>query len=181
MINLIPTSAKRKLLLEYWSRVISVWFLLWATALIASACILLPAYVLIGGKITAYEASSVAASEKVSGYENISSELATANTQAKKIIDEAKLVKFSNLLTLFSELQGSEVHINKIQLGRAKAGVAPVIMGGMADSRQSLASFRDRLLADSTIESVDLPISNLAQDKNIAFSITVVLRKQENI
>lgn len=181
MINLIPNIAKKKLVVEYWTRVVSVWLLLWSVALVVSALILFPVQVLIEGQISVQEASATEAYQKVAGYENVSSDLANTSLQASWIIKESRLHSFSSLISLFGSLQGEGVYINEIQLGREQGGMSPVVLLGQSDSRHQLASFRERLLSDLLIESVDLPISNLAQDKDITFTITVVLKKQENI
>ena len=57
----------------------------------------------------------------------------------------------------------------------------PVNITGTATDRQSLASFRDRMLAHPLISEVNLPISNLATDKDIQFSITVTMTNQTDV
>lgn len=181
MINLIPPPAKRKLRYEYWVRAVSVWFTIWSVALFAGACILLPAYVLIGSQVSVYQVSATAASEKVVNYETVSASLEQANLQARSVIDEANLPLFSEYISLFEAQQGSGVAITEMRLSREVTGVAPVTVSGTADDRQSLASFRDRLLAIEEVTSVDLPISNLARDKDISFTLTVALRNNTGV
>ncbi len=178
MVNLIPQKAKRRLLIEYWVRAVSVWFTTWAVVLLAGVGILLPAYVLIGLQVDTLQTSASVASEKVANYESVSAALAQATRQAKTIIDESSSPQFSEYITLFSSLQGSGVEVTKMGIYRGAEGVAPVVLNGKATDRQSLASFRDRLLAAEDIVSVDLPISNLAQDKDISFTITVTLHNK---
>ena len=52
---------------------------------------------------------------------------------------------------------------------------------GIADSREDLVSFSKRLQAINSIKSVDLPVSNLAKDKNLVFSITLKISSSTNI
>lgn len=175
MINLIPQKAKRNLRFEYWVRAISVWFITWSVALFAGACIFFPAYVLIGTQINAYQESATAAYEKVAGYENASTELVQASVQAKSIMDEAALPQISKYITLFGQLEKAGIEIKKMSVTRNVEGISPITVAGNAADRQSLASFRDRILATEEVSSVDFPISNLAKDKDIQFSITVTL------
>jgi len=179
MINLIPQSAKRSLLIEYWVRVVSVWLTVWSIAFFVGASILYPAYVLIGYQIEAYETTAQEASQKVLVYENISTSLVQASVQAKTIIDESSELDFSEFIDLFEGLQGTKIHLSQIGLSRNVTGIAPVKLVGVADDRQSLASFRDKLLAEEHVTEVDLPISNLARDKDIQFSITVTLKNDK--
>ena len=178
MINLVPPHAKKGLLIEYWVRVLSAWLTLWASTLLVSACILYPAYILIGSQVTVYEESAKEASEKVATYENVSTALVRASIQARFILDETSAISFSEYLKLFQSLQGGSVELSRIAINRTASGVSPVDLVGVAADRQSLASFRDRLLAEESVVSVDLPISNLARDKDIPFNITVVLNNE---
>ncbi len=181
MINLIPPASKKKLHIEYWIRVISVWFTLWSGVLILGAMVLLPVYVLIGSQVSVYEESSAVASEKVAGYENVSVDLIKASEQARVALDVIETPLFSDYITLFDGLHDSDVQINTISVNRKSNTINPVVLTGMADNRHALASFRDRLLADSLVKLVDLPISNLASDKDIKFTITVTLSNNNDI
>jgi len=181
MINLIPKVGKKKILLEYWTRVTSVWFLVWAITLIACTSIVLPVYVQIGSLIKVYEASTVAVAEKVESIENISPDLKAATNQARRIAAESKLRRLSELIALFNELQGAGIKLTDIRLVRQTDNLVAITLEGQSDTRQSLSSFRDRLLADSEIKSVNLPISNLEKESDIKFSLTVELNKTENI
>ncbi len=178
MVNLIPEKAKKDLRIEYWLRVTSVWLILWAVTLLASALILLPTYVLIGEQVSSHEDSATVAMEKVAGYENVSKQLEQTSLQAKDIVDEDKLTKFTEYLHLLNRLQGDGISIKEISLSRKEEIMDPIVISGVADNRKNLAAFRDSLLAAEGIASVDLPISNLASDKNIDFSISIVLDKQ---
>ncbi len=180
MINLIPSSAKKSLLTEYWVRVSSTWLILWSIAFFVGASILYPAYVLIGSQVSVHEDSAKIASQKVASYESVSAALTRTSLQAKVIIDELSGTLFSKYITLFENLQGSGIQLNKIQLSRTNLMIKPVLIEGVASDRQSLASFRDRLLSVENVKSADLPISNLASDKDIQFSITVTFNNVEN-
>jgi hypothetical protein len=181
MINLLPVPAKKSILLEYWIRVVSVWMIVWAVALFAATSIFLPVYVLIGSQVKSYADSAAVASQKVASYESVSVALVQASQQAKLIIDEMNRPQFSSYIHKFEQLQGEGIQFSNIKLGRDDAGITPVTIGGVASDRQALASFRDRLLADEEVSAVNLPISNLARDKDIAFSISVTLHNKKEL
>jgi hypothetical protein len=176
MINLIPPQAKKSLMIEYWVRVASTWLILWSITLIVSTIILLPTYVLIGTQVSVYKTSAEEASLKVASYKDVSRSLVNASQRARILVDESGLADISEFITLIEGLQGSEVELSQINLNRIENGFDPMIVSGTAADRQALASFRDRLLAEEKISSVDLPISNLARDKDIQFTITVNLK-----
>ena len=175
MINLLPKSAKRSLLFEYWIRVVSVWLIVWSVVLFASAVILLPAYVLIHSQVEVYEESATAALEKVAVYENISTVLLQAGAEARMILNEATSPKLSYYVDQINGLLESGISINDINISRDANGIAPISIQGVAIDRQTLAAFRDRLQADPLVRDVNLPISNLAQDRDIIFSMTITV------
>lgn len=181
MINLIPQKAKKDIIVEYWVRVVTAWFILWAIALFVSAGILFPAYYLIGSQVSVYETSAVQASKKLASYDNVSESLVQASKEAKVIIDESNLPIFSDYISLIEGLQGDGIQVSKIQLNRDQNSIGPILLSGIASDRQTLASFRDRLLESEQIVSVDLPISNLANDSDIQFNITVTLANENSV
>lgn len=181
MINLIPPRAKKSLLVEYWVRVVTVWLLLCSLALILGAAVLWPTYVLIDGQVSVYEISAAEASEKVADYKNVSKQLVQASQQAKIVMDERDSSLFSDYIELFESLQTVDISISQIKLGRNGVDISPVTITGVASDRQALASFRDRLLQQEMVESVDLPISSLLSDKDSNFSITVVIVNKTNV
>lgn len=176
MINLIPPQAKKSLLKEYWVRVFSIWLTLWSVILLLSAVVLLPTYVLIGTQVDVYKNSAEQASQKVAGFQDVSKDLVLASQEARFLVDESLLPDLSDYVTLFEELRGVDIELNKISIMRDGSDMRPASISGLAKDRQSLASFRDRMLADSQIIDVNLPISNLTRDKDINFTITVNLK-----
>ncbi|MCA9359177.1 hypothetical protein KC926_03160 [Candidatus Kaiserbacteria bacterium] len=181
MINLIPPLAKKSLLIEYWVRVATVWLMLISVALLCSAAIMWPAFVLIDGQVSVYETSAAEAMEKTADYKNVSKDLVLSSQQAKIIVDERNIDLFSEYIDLIESLQTSSISVSQITLSREGVGIAPIRIVGIASDRQALASFRDRLLEQEIVKSVDLPISSLASDKDAHFSITVVIAKPESV
>ncbi|MCA9361833.1 hypothetical protein KC906_00515 [Candidatus Kaiserbacteria bacterium] len=173
MINLIPPTAKKGIVFEYWVRVVTVWLYLWSAVMIVGICITLPTYVLISVQASVLESSAQEASEMVAGYDDVSRALMAANQQAAVIVKESRLVSVSQYLQLFESLQGAGITVTGVRLDRTADGLAPAVVTGKAIDRQTLAAFRDRLVAHALIELVDLPIANLAQDKDITFTLTV--------
>lgn len=176
MINLIPPVAKRNLIREYWLRVLVVWLLLAGCALLVGAALLLPPYVLIHSQVAAYEATVSAAEAKVEDYRAVSRELAIDTQLAQQLVQADDVALLSPYLDRFVELSGTAVDIGAIRIGRDQSlAIQTISVSGRADDRQSLAAFRDRLLAEAAVASVDLPLSNLASDRDINFSLTVTL------
>lgn len=181
MINLIPQAAKKNIVTEYWVRVLSTWLMLWAFALFCGAGILFPAYILVSSQVSIYEESAAQALQKVADYDSASVELVRASQQAREALLQIETKPVTSYVELFTGLQGAEIRFSQLNITRAEKDLQPVSITGSATNRQALASFRDRLLAHPLITEVDLPISNLATDKNIQFSITVTMDNSTDV
>jgi hypothetical protein len=138
--------------------------------------VLLPAHVLIGSQVDTYAKTAADASVKVADYQQAAADLASASRLARLAIDSARPTAFSSYVSLLQAQQRKDIVLREIAITRTQAeGVQPIRVVGQAQDRQSLASFRDRLLAQDEIAAVDLPISSLAQDRDIEFNLTVTL------
>jgi len=178
MINLIPPQAKKGVVREYWMRVASVWFYTWSAALLGGVLIMVPAYVLINSQVSVYQESAKSASEKVASFEDVSKDLTASSLQAGKLITGFRQSLISDKIATLRSLEKPGVTISEFTINRVDEAYEPIQVTGTADNRQALAAFRDRLLALPDVESVDLPISNLAKDRDIQFNLTVKLNKK---
>lgn len=177
MINLIPQSFKRSVAIEYWTRVLSVGLFIFSAILIASSLLLLPVYVRINSQINTFETAAKEAAERVSEY-NLSSEtLVKTGTKARLLLELRDEAKFSAIISLLQGMENSQVYIESIDLTRIDTNIAPIQLSGKAMTRQSLADFRTALLSRPEIDTVLLPISNLARDRDISFSVTITMKK----
>ena len=176
MINLIPPAAKKSITLEYWCRVLSIWFLVWAATFVVGIFLLVPVSVLINLQVSNLSGSAETASQKLATLKDVSQELNLANQQAKLAIDNERFEALSFYSELFSNLENAEVTLTNMNIDRLKTGLSPVKLSGQAANRQALAAFRDRLLALPEVQAVDLPLSNLAKDKDIQFGLTVTMK-----
>jgi hypothetical protein len=176
MINLIPPAFKRSVTIEYWTRVTSVCLFILSGILFASTLLLLPVYVRINLQIDTFEKAANEALERVSQHDLSSATLVKTGTKARLLLELRNDTKFSSIISLLQEMENSQVFIESIDFTRVDTGIGPMQLSGKALTRQSLADFRTALLARPEIDSVLLPISNLAQDKDISFSVTITMK-----
>ncbi|MEZ4103817.1 MAG: hypothetical protein R3B60_00855 [Candidatus Paceibacterota bacterium] len=180
MINLLPPEAKKNVVTEYWIRVTSVWIFILSVVLISVSLLLLPVYVLIDSQIGVYENKVNEMATKVADFDNAQQSLVKANNQAQVLINLRSIKKFSDLVDSFNSLQNNGLSISSMQFNRSDLKLNSVQLMGEAKTRQDLSDFRNNLLSLSKVSQVDLPISNLAKDRDIDFSIAVTLNDQEN-
>ncbi|MCB9810661.1 MAG: hypothetical protein H6779_02425 [Candidatus Nomurabacteria bacterium] len=175
MINLIPPTAKKQITKEYWVRVISVWLFAVSVAGLLVAISLLPVYVLVTSQVGTYASSAKEVAAKVADYDLSASALTMAKRQSALLVELQQLEQFSSLMAAIDDLQGSMIIINDYEFLRAGMAVESVEVKGIADTREALVEFRDNLSALPEVKDVKLPISDLAKDKDIGFTLSVNL------
>lgn len=156
-------------------RAATVWFFLWSVAILLGMFILIPPYVLTHSQVSAYKDSAASASEKIANYETLSKELARSGTWAQMMKDNFSLTSTSEYIALFRSLERDGIEITQIVIKRGEKGVEPIVISGTADNRQALAAFRDNVMTQEMVASVDLPLSNLAKDRDIPFEVRVTI------
>ncbi len=134
MINLIPPAAKKKIVMEYRLRVISVWFYLWSGALAVGIFIMIPTYTLITLQVSAYEASSEVASKKIADYESVSKELVYSSQQAKKLVEGFSITPMSRYIALFRRMENNDIALSQIVIQRSDEKTNTVQLVGEANT-----------------------------------------------
>jgi hypothetical protein len=173
MINLLPPAAYKKIVREYYLRVVTVALFLLGTTCLLGVVSLSPSYILTSVQMSALKDGVMHSSEKVASYDTSVAELKKANEYALKLQ--------GNGVTLFTDYQqsienesGSDITVTAMRFARPDSNKpATISIDGTARDRQSLATFRDTLAARADFARVDLPISNLIKEKDISFSIQI--------
>lgn len=176
MINLIPPHARKQVQFEYWVRVFSVWLLVIAVALAMVLVFLLPAYVLINSQLSAYQETYKQASEQDASYKELEAAVRTANAKAQQLLVGSDRLHFTEVLTEIETLAGAAVSIESVDMDRTDLGTIDALqVRGTAATRAALAAYRDAIEEQALFESAVLPISNLAKDRDVPFTITVTV------
>jgi hypothetical protein len=176
MINLIPEIVRTQIVKEYWVRTSSVFLLLTSVASVMVVVFALPVYVLISYQVDVYTDSATVAAARVAEYDTSTSALIEANKMAQQVTDLRSVQNFSSLIELVEAERKDGVVISGFSFNRDGVKVTPFQVNGRAATRQDLADFRAALLRQEIVEEAILPISNLAKDKDIEFSLSVKLK-----
>ena len=80
--------------------------------------------------------------------------------------------QFSTAIAAIAAIRGP-VSITSFAVEQPSPSVIAVTVQGQAPTRDALLAFKDRLAGIAPGASVDLPISELARDSNIQFSVQV--------
>lgn len=180
MINLIPPEAKRRVVKEYWLRAAAVWMFLVSFAFVLLLSLQIPNYILV------YSLESALANQfnSAQAEQSVREEAEAEVTQTNEIVglleaDEENVNQFSTFIYELDVLSGEGVSITQFNFNRVEGELNNIGLIGEAADRVSLSGFRDALEADERFSNVELPISNLAKDSDITFSMNIGL-VQEN-
>lgn len=171
MINLIPTTAKKQVIIEYWVRTISAWAFLGGTALLLMVSLFIPLNIHVTGQ-ERYFSSLLAESEsEQTSYKEKSNLLQKANQQAALLLQVKEEYTLYELLPRLWEYAGEGVELEEVSINQVSSPTVSV--GGTAQTRQSLVAFRDALERQEDFVAVELPISNLIKESDVPFVILI--------
>ena len=80
---------------------------------------------------------------------------------------------FSKVIEDIESAKGEGIVIKSYSFNRKNTGISPIVVTGDAKTRAQLSAFRDALEMNPYFKTVTLPLSDLAKDSDIEFSITI--------
>ncbi len=190
-MNLLPLAEKRLIRREYYKRLTVVSLSLLAILIVIAVVPLVVAYITSNYEIMSLERELELFSKKNSTegisadlgvIKDINSRLNILSSNYKKILGQDLSVIFSSIVDKgkLQKLRLTSFVYDKVSLkkGQTKTVAQRMVFGGTASDRDSLGRFVKELSIDKRFASVDLPISNLIESKNINFFITVMMSKE---
>lgn len=178
MANLIPPHAKKAVTREYWIRVGTVWMFLVAAASMAVGMLMLPTYVLIESQNEALANRFEDARTAQEAYEEASKMITAANEIAEYLDQTSTAAPFTVLVETIDTLAGDSVEVREYAFVGGSREAAPLVISGMASNRTALADFRDALRQNEHFTEVDLPLANLAGERDIPFRMQLTLQSE---
>lgn len=179
MVNLLPQTAKRQLVVEYYVRVVSVWLFLVTGAMLVLGVLLMPISVLVDLQLKAFDETFTRVSADNASFADSEKSVLAANVLASELNRIDAYAPLLDDVTAIQDLADSAISIRSITLERTEAGVVETItVTGEAATRAALASFRDRIEDAPRFIGAALPISNLAKDKEVPFSIAITVNNE---
>lgn len=173
MINLIPPIAKKRAVVEYWVRTISLWAFLIGTALLLIATLFIPLNLYVLNQ-ESYLATLFADNELTkTNHEQQSGLLLKANKQTEFLLQDKREYTIHELLPSLQSIADERVQLEEVMLNQAKTST--LSLWGTAITRQLLVEFRDELEKQTDFLTVDLPISNLIEENDAKFTIMITL------
>ena len=179
MINLIPPVARRAVTKEYWIRVVSVWLFMLSMVLALILALQLPTYILIKAYSQALDTQFDTAEAMQVEFDTLEDEVKTANELVAHLGEQGDAsVRFSELVYELDGLASDTVVLTQFSMQREAGEVEVVNIIGEAANRTALSKFRDAVEGSERFISAELPISNLAKDKDIVFSMKITMANE---
>lgn len=179
MINLIPPSAEKHVQREYKIRVASVWMILFGLAFVIVTLLNVPVYILVQSQLDNFLAEYNEASDETQSFIESEVAIANANEIVRLLAKKDPVEEFSHIIEELEQLTGANITIQSFQIGRTGNVLDPIVISGVANSRLELSRFRDAIEASEFFKSAALPLSNLAKDRDIPFTITITPESTE--
>lgn len=174
MANLIPPSAKRELLIQYWIRVATVWAVIIGVACIIANVLHAPTFVLVKSQLAAFSGELANAQEQEKAFNEAQETLQAANTVAALLAETGTTTLASEVVNVLDEIAGTQITVESFEVVLEAAVITKINITGVATTRAALAKFSDDLEIHPLFAEAEVPISNLAKDRDISFNIAIV-------
>ena len=174
MANLIPPDAKKDIVIEYWLRVATIWCILLACAIVVVALLKIPTFVLVHSQLRAFSGAYDSAKEKEISFNEAQDIIISANQLSTLLAAHSTTTTGSEIVDILDDIAGSGVTISSYNITWDDMTMSAVLISGQASTRLALSNFSKDIEAHPLFEEADLPISNLAKDRDIPFNITII-------
>lgn len=178
MFNLVPDIVKEKILKDYKHRRIVVWLFSLLVCVVIFLVFLLPtyAYVFFEEKNTRADTVLINNSLQLKEADQVVSTIKETNEQLRALAMSGNPTDPLLTLEKVGQAKNSFIHINEIEYREDTASTSTLVLKGLADKRDALREFVNKLESTEGFFDVVLPVSNFAKDKDIEFSVNVKIR-----
>lgn len=180
MINLIPPQIKKKVYVEYFIRASSVFLFAISAWLLTLALLFTAIQVLVQFRIQGLETDITKASGYAESIEEATTKLNRANAKITHLTQEAVEDNFLRYKNTLDEVSADTIDIRSYNIERGEDKLVESIqITAVAEARQDIITFLDLVESHEQFSGVDVPISDLAQARNINFSVTIPIAVNE--
>ena len=175
MINLLSPIEKKKILKEYHLRLTIVVMVFVILIQVSFLIFLFPSWLVSFYKEKDFSSQSDELNKSLSTLDisSTTSFIKSFNTKIGIINDSLEYPKFVPILDDVLAKKTGAIRITGMYYTVNSINSGTLTLEGIGDTRESLVSFSDSLKTIGYFKKVDLPISNLAKDKNIDFTISI--------
>lgn len=180
MANLLPVLARKKIVREYWLRVGTIVFLMFALAMTAVGVMLAPTYVHLNNNLNSMRSFIQSAEEEQVRAQEAKVSVQGTNQLVRLLNESRERVSFTHYHNQLEQLAGTSVDIRQFQIMQREGSVEDLRIEAVAVTRQALIDFLDRLQTHEEFGRVDVPIASLARSENITFNVQIPVHHTDN-
>jgi hypothetical protein len=174
MLNLLPKKHIDEVRGEYLRRFYIVSLVLFTIISIFFIVAIFPSYISVKSKEIVAQDVSLSIKESSKAKDRDALSLSVKNLESKiKVLDTIPGDKPTDYIDKALDLKGKGISIQNISYVKKDANQKEITMEGTAFSRADLINFSKRVKTSGWSTSSDIPISNLASDKDIRFFVTL--------
>ena len=176
MINLLPELQKKEWQREYKLRVVVVSLVLFCALVAIAIVLLLPSFglALYKSKVADTVFSTVTdTSVELKERKEVEETFKNLDRSMKVLAGSEQKVQPTDLFSLIVARKAQGIRLTALNFTEGEKQITLGI-AGVAATRQNLQSFITELQKETSLGTVDVPVSNFAKDTNIAFSFEIV-------
>lgn len=176
LTNLLPPERIGALVSSYYLRLGTFIALLVAGLAVVNAILLTPTFIYLSGEteLRNTELDDLSRERAASGYEDLAVRVAALSTRASALLELENSPKGSDAVRAILDLPRPGITLHSFAFSPSLEGGSMMLMG-TAQARESLRDFDSALGGLSFVKATDLPLSAYAKERDIAFSIKLVL------
>lgn len=174
MTNLLPLGAQKEVKREYRIRLASVIGVLVGVVCIGVALLLFPTYMLLTLQKEALLLEEQKEEDNSVVYDEHVRAITKGNTYITQLIGEQKQHIPTDVVAQVIAADDATITLTTIDYTTHEEG-GRLSLVGVADERDDLVAFVDRLKADPLFRSAVVPIEDLAPERDLPFRLTVEL------
>ena len=174
MINLLPLEQKKKLHREYTLRLVLVIVSGFIMTTVIGTVLLLPSFLLskVKERVVSNQASLLEKKADKETADTPNNILIITKRHLTALSEDVTETSPSLVISTALSHKPNGVIIKQVLLDKTPDGTL-LSIGGTAESRGQLTSFSSAIEGDALFTSVEFPVSNLAKDRDIDFTIKV--------
>lgn len=177
MFNLLPESMKEKAKRDYKFRRLLVTLSLVIFLQCSFLIFLFPSWIVstYKEKEIVSQVANIGKSQSITESNSALSIIKSTNKKLDSLNIELEYPRVTPFINVVLSKKTGAIYITGFSFITTDKKTGTLELSGVSTTRESLVSFVKRLKESGVFKAVDLPISNLAKDKNINFSIGLIL------
>ncbi len=136
----------------------------------------LPTYILTSAQIGEYEARIASEGDTTILFAEAENEVNTTNTLLAQLRTSSHRIPASHILEEIHSVAPEGITFMTFQLQGVGQVPELVQVQGKATTRDVLIRFKKALEASTLVQSVEIPIGDLARDANLPFAVSIMLK-----